>query len=56
MDPRGHGQSAMNATEDGHKSELYANDFKAVLDAFKVEKPVFAAWYVVVCHFPQYLD
>ncbi|KAL1678986.1 Alpha/Beta hydrolase protein [Schizophyllum commune] len=44
MDPRGHGQSAMNATEDGHKSELYANDFKAVLDAFKVEKPVFAAW------------
>ncbi|KAL1746691.1 Alpha/Beta hydrolase protein [Schizophyllum fasciatum] len=44
MDPRGHGQSAMNDTEDGHKSDLYANDFKAVMDAFKVEKPVFAAW------------
>ncbi|TRM69000.1 Alpha/Beta hydrolase protein [Schizophyllum amplum] len=44
FDPRGHGQSVMNASEDAHKSELYADDFKAVLSAFNMEKPVFAAW------------
>ncbi|KAJ7577065.1 Alpha/Beta hydrolase protein [Mycena floridula] len=43
-DMRGHGQSAMPETEAGHASKLYADDFLAVCEAFKVVKPVFAGW------------
>ena len=43
---RGHGQSAMPETAEGHLSKLYADDFKAVCEGFNVTKPVFGGWYV----------
>ncbi|KAK1235807.1 hypothetical protein PQX77_000954 [Marasmius sp. AFHP31] len=43
-DPRGHGQSVMPETEDGHSSQLYADDFAAVCKAFGASRPVVAAW------------
>ncbi|KAF9267040.1 alpha/beta-hydrolase [Marasmius fiardii PR-910] len=43
-DPRGHGQSVMPETEEGHASKLYAHDFAAVCKAFGVVKPVVAGW------------
>lgn len=48
---RGHGQSFMPETAEGHSSKLYADDFKAVCEAFNVTKPVFAGWCVLLFNF-----
>ncbi|KAL0959907.1 hypothetical protein HGRIS_011572 [Hohenbuehelia grisea] len=41
---RGHGRSCKPNSLDGHSSELYAADFKAVCDAFGLVKPVYCGW------------
>ncbi|KAK0190048.1 Alpha/Beta hydrolase protein [Armillaria mellea] len=38
-DTRGHGRSAMPESLDDYSSEIFAEDFKAVMRAFKIEKP-----------------
>lgn len=43
-DIRGHGRSGKPETAESYVSKLYADDFKAVLDAFSLVKPVLAAW------------
>jgi len=44
MDMRGHGRSGKPETAEGHASHLYAADFKAVIDAFSLTKPLFVGW------------
>ncbi len=46
---RGHGRSAMPESLDDYSSEIFAEDFKAVAQAFKIEKPIFVGWYGVIC-------
>ena len=43
-DMRGHGRSVKPDTEAGHASNLYAADFKAVIDHFKLHRPVVVGW------------
>ncbi|KAI0320006.1 Alpha/Beta hydrolase protein [Amylostereum chailletii] len=44
IDMRGHGRSGMPDTPEGHLSHLYAADFKAVVDAFGLKRPVLVGW------------
>lgn len=46
-DIRGHGRSGMPTTPEGHASKLYADDFKAVAEAFGLRKPTLIGWYVL---------
>ncbi|KZV76589.1 alpha/beta-hydrolase [Peniophora sp. CONT] len=43
-DIRGHGRSGMPMSPEGHASKLYADDFKAVVDAFELRKPTLIGW------------
>ncbi|KAJ7356418.1 alpha/beta-hydrolase [Mycena albidolilacea] len=43
-DVRGHGRSGKPTTEEAYQSKRFADDFKTVIDAFKLERPVLAAW------------
>jgi len=59
-DLRGHGRSGMPATPAGHESHLYANDFKTVMEAFGLHKPVLVGWSMggitgadVAAHLPE---
>lgn len=45
---RGHGQSGKPDTAEGYTSELYAQDFAAVIKAFDVQKPIIVGWYVIL--------
>ncbi len=45
---RGHGRSAMPESLDDYSSEIFAEDFKAVMHAFKIEKPIYVGWYGVI--------
>ncbi len=46
---RGHGRSAMPESLDDYSSEIFAEDFRAVMRAFKVKKPIYIGWYGVIC-------
>ncbi|KAL0061315.1 hypothetical protein AAF712_011832 [Marasmius tenuissimus] len=57
-DPRGHGRSVMPETEEGHASKLYADDFRAVCEAFEVQRPAVGAWSlagVIICDICEHL-
>ncbi|KAI0320009.1 Alpha/Beta hydrolase protein [Amylostereum chailletii] len=43
-DIRGHGRSGKPVTPEGHLSHLYADDYKAVIDAYGLRAPVHAGW------------
>ncbi|KAK0471662.1 Alpha/Beta hydrolase protein [Armillaria novae-zelandiae] len=43
-DTRGHGRSTMPDSLDHYSSEIFAEDFKAVMHAFKIEKPIYVGW------------
>lgn len=43
-DVRGHGRSGIPMTPEDHASHLYAEDFKAVVDAYRLHKPVLVGW------------
>ncbi|KAH6915704.1 Alpha/Beta hydrolase protein [Coprinopsis sp. MPI-PUGE-AT-0042] len=43
-DTRGHGRSGKPTTAEGYGSSLYADDFKAVLQGFNIEKPIVLGW------------
>ncbi|KAK0439158.1 alpha/beta-hydrolase [Armillaria borealis] len=57
-DMRGHGRSAMPESLDNYSSEIFAEDFKAVAQAFKIEKPIFVGWSLggtIVCDIAAHL-
>ncbi|KAK0461548.1 Alpha/Beta hydrolase protein [Armillaria novae-zelandiae] len=57
-DMRGHGRSAMPESLDDYSSKIYAEDFKAVAQAFKIEKPIFIGWSLggtIVCDIAAHL-
>ncbi|KAK0190049.1 alpha/beta-hydrolase [Armillaria mellea] len=57
-DMRGHGRSAMPDSLDDYSSEIYAEDFKAVAQTFRIEKPIFVGWSLgatVVCDIASHL-
>ncbi|SJL08846.1 uncharacterized protein ARMOST_12217 [Armillaria ostoyae] len=57
-DMRGHGRSAMPESLDDYSSEIFAEDFKAVAQAFKIEKPIFVGWSLggtIVCDIAAHL-
>ena len=43
-DMRGHGRSSMPTSLDGYASDLYAADFSAVMDEYKVRRPILIGW------------
>ncbi|KAJ6549281.1 alpha/beta-hydrolase [Mycena vulgaris] len=43
-DVRGHGRSGKPTTPEAYQSKMFADDFKTVMDAFELHKPVLAAW------------
>lgn len=43
-DIRGHGRSGKPNTAEAYESKLFADDFKAVMEAFELKKPVLAGW------------
>ncbi|KAJ7291606.1 alpha/beta-hydrolase [Mycena rebaudengoi] len=43
-DLRGHGRSGKPTTPEAYQSQMFANDFKTVMDAFNLQRPVLAAW------------
>ncbi|KAJ7183273.1 alpha/beta-hydrolase [Mycena filopes] len=59
-DIRGHGRSGKPTTAEAYASKLFAEDFRTVVDAFELKKPVLAGWCVcppavatdVVTHLP----
>jgi len=58
-DIRGHGRSGKPNTPEAYESKLFADDFKTVMDAFGLKKPVLAGWSMgaavatdVVTHLP----
>ncbi|VDB92484.1 unnamed protein product [Peniophora sp. CBMAI 1063] len=60
-DIRGHGRSCMPMTPEGHASKLYADDFKAVVEAFGLRKPTLIGWSMggiisadIAAHLPPY--
>ncbi|KAJ6583040.1 alpha/beta-hydrolase [Mycena vulgaris] len=59
-DIRGHGRSGKPSTAAAYESKLFADDFKTVMDAFELKKPVLAGWSMgaavatdVVTHLPS---
>ncbi|KAI0320007.1 Alpha/Beta hydrolase protein [Amylostereum chailletii] len=44
MDMRGHGRSGKPLTSDGHLSSLYADDYKMVIEAYGLRKPIHVGW------------
>ncbi|KAJ7671530.1 alpha/beta-hydrolase [Mycena polygramma] len=58
-DIRGHGRSGKPNTAEAYESKLFSDDFKTVIDAFGLKKPVLAGWSMgaavatdVVTHLP----
>ena len=45
-DPRGQGQSGQPLKADDYHTERYADDFKAVVDEYKLRKPFVCGWCV----------
>lgn len=45
-DPRGHGQSGQPLKAEDYHSERYADDFKAIVDEYKLTKPFICGWCV----------
>ncbi|KAI0320010.1 alpha beta-hydrolase [Amylostereum chailletii] len=45
-DIRGHGRSGMPVTPEGYLSHLFADDYKAVIEAYGLRTPVHAGWCV----------
>ncbi|KAK7008114.1 alpha/beta-hydrolase [Favolaschia claudopus] len=43
-DVRGHGRSGKPTTETAYESKMFADDFKTVMEAFKLVRPVLAGW------------
>ncbi|KAJ7749180.1 alpha/beta-hydrolase [Mycena metata] len=43
-DVRGHGRSGKPTTADAYASEMFADDFKTVVEAFALHRPVLAGW------------
>jgi pimeloyl-ACP methyl ester carboxylesterase len=43
-DIRGHGRSGKPSTAEAYHSRLFADDFKTVVDAFGLKKPVLVGW------------
>lgn len=43
-DMRGHGRSGKPDSIEGYSSQLYADDFMAVIEAFNVKRPVVIGW------------
>ncbi|EJD03372.1 alpha/beta-hydrolase [Fomitiporia mediterranea MF3/22] len=43
-DVRGFGRSGKSSEPEGHASQRYAEEVKAILQAFNVKKPIFVAW------------
>ncbi|KAF7330212.1 Alpha/beta-hydrolase [Mycena venus] len=43
-DIRGHGRSGKPNTKEAYESKLFADDFKTVVDTFKLNKPVLVGW------------
>ena len=43
-DMRGHGRTVKPDSIDGYASDLYAADFAAVMDEFKVKRPILVGW------------
>ncbi|KAF7346175.1 Alpha/beta-hydrolase [Mycena sanguinolenta] len=43
-DLRGHGRSGKPSTQEAYESKLFAEDFKTVMDAFGLKRPVLAGW------------
>ncbi|KAJ7352316.1 alpha/beta-hydrolase [Mycena albidolilacea] len=59
-DTRGHGRSGKPSTAEAYHSRLFADDFKTVVDAFGLKKPVLVGWSMgaavatdVVSHLPR---
>ncbi|KAJ6508937.1 alpha/beta-hydrolase [Mycena sanguinolenta] len=59
-DVRGHGRSGKPSTQEAYESKLFAEDFKTVMDAFGLKRPVLAGWSLgaavatdVVTHLPS---
>ena len=46
-DPRGQGQSGQPLKSEDYHSERYADDFKAVVDEYKLSKPFVCGWCVL---------
>jgi len=44
FDTRGHGLSGKPLTPDFYTSDRYADDLKAIINGFKLQKPFFAGW------------
>ncbi|KAJ7018952.1 alpha/beta-hydrolase [Mycena alexandri] len=58
-DVRGHGRSGKPTTAEAYASKMFADDFKTVVDAFALQRPVLAGWSMgaavatdVVAHLP----
>lgn len=43
-DIRGHGRSGKPSDAASYESQRFAEDFKAVIDAFKLDRPIYAGW------------
>ncbi|KAJ7660116.1 alpha/beta-hydrolase [Mycena polygramma] len=43
-DTRGHGRSGKPTTAEAYESKMFADDFKTVMDAFKLHRPILAGW------------
>lgn len=43
-DLRGHGRSGKPETDAGYTSDKFAEDFKAVMTAFGLTKPIVVGW------------
>ncbi|KAK0492033.1 alpha/beta-hydrolase [Armillaria luteobubalina] len=56
-DTRGHGRSAMPESLDDYSSEIFAEDFKAVMHAFKIKKPIYVGCHtgIIVCDIAAHL-
>ncbi|KAF9447133.1 alpha/beta-hydrolase [Macrolepiota fuliginosa MF-IS2] len=55
-DVRGHGRSGKPSADEGWASERFAEDFGAVVDAFKLEKPIVAGWSLGATHLVDILS
>lgn len=48
-DVRGHGRSGKPEEDEAWEWKRFAEDFDAVVEAYKLHKPFVAGWYVVFC-------